>query len=225
MRLLLVEDDRKAARVLKQGLAEEGVVVDVAHTGDEGEYLATTNNYDLIVLDWLLPGKEGIQICRELRAHGLGTPILMLTAKDALQDRVKGLDAGADDYLIKPFAFAELLARIRALVRRGAGSRPAVLRVADLVVDPVSHRVTRGGAPIRLTTKEYAIVEFLARRAGEVVTRTTLGEHIWESEFDNLTNLVDVHISNLRKKIDTGSAVPLIHTVRGRGYRLSEEQE
>lgn len=225
MRLLLVEDDRKAARVLKQGLAEEGVVVDLAHTGDEGEYLATTNNYDLIVLDWLLPGKEGIQICRELRAHGLGTPILMLTAKDALQDRVKGLDAGADDYLIKPFAFAELLARIRALVRRGAGSRPAVLRVADLVVDPVSHRVTRGGAPIRLTTKEYAIIEFLARRAGEVVTRTTLGEHIWESEFDNLTNLVDVHISNLRKKIDTGSAVPLIHTVRGRGYRLSEEQE
>lgn len=225
MRLLLVEDDRKAARVLKQGLAEEGVVVDVAHTGDEGEYLATTNNYDLIVLDWLLPGKEGIQICRELRAHGLGTPILMLTAKDALQDRVKGLDAGADDYLIKPFAFAELLARIRALVRRGAGSGPAVLRVADLVVDPVSHRVTRGGAPIRLTTKEYAIIEFLARRAGEVVTRTTLGEHIWESEFDNLTNLVDVHISNLRKKIDAGSSVPLIHTVRGRGYRLSEEQE
>ncbi|PWB78868.1 MAG: DNA-binding response regulator [Candidatus Methylomirabilota bacterium] len=225
MRLLLVEDDRKAARVLKQGLAEEGVVVDVAHSGDEGDYLASTNEYDLIVLDWLLPGKDGIQLCRDLRARGLSMPILMLTARDALQDRVKGLDTGADDYLVKPFAFAELLARVRALLRRGAGPRPAVLRIADLVIDPVSHRVTRGDAPVKLTTKEYTILEFLARRTGQVVTRTTLGEHIWAHEFDNLTNLVDVHISNLRKKIDASSSVPLIHTVRGRGYRLGEEPE
>ncbi|CBE69950.1 MAG: response regulator [Candidatus Methylomirabilis oxygeniifera] len=225
MRLLLVEDDQKAARVLKKGLAEEGVVVDIANSGDEGEYLASVNDYDVIVLDWLLPGKDGIQLCRELRARGLSTPILMVTAKDALRDRIKGLDTGADDYMVKPFAFAELLARIRALMRRGTGPRPTMLRVADLVIDPASHRVTRGGASIKLTTKEYAIIEFLARRVGEVVTRTTLGEHIWEDEFDNLTNLVDVHISNLRKKIDAGSTVSLIHTVRGRGYRLSEEQE
>jgi DNA-binding response OmpR family regulator len=224
MRILLVEDDRKAARVLKKGLEEEGFVVDPTFSGDEGEYLASINDYDLIVLDWLLPGKEGIQICRELRARDLSTPILMLTAKDAVGDRITGLNTGADDYLTKPFAFAELLARIRALLRRAVTTRPALLRVDDLSLDPVSHQVARAGAPVTLTAKEYAILEFLMRHAGEVVTRTRLGEHVWESEHDTLTNLVDVHISHLRKKIDQDASVPLIHTVRGRGYRLGVGQ-
>jgi len=223
MRILLAEDDRKAARVLKKGLEEEGFVVDVAPSGDEGDYLAAINEYDLIVLDWLLPGKEGIMLCRDLRARGLATPILMLTAKDALADRITGLNTGADDYLTKPFAFAELLARIRALLRRGGTSRPPLLTVGDLALDPVSHRVTRGGEPVHLTTKEYAVLEFLMHHAGEVVTRTQLGEHVWEAEHDNLTNLVDVHVSHLRRKIDQNAASPLLHTVRGRGYRLSAE--
>lgn len=223
MRILLVEDDRKAARVLKKGLEEEGFVADVAPSGDEGEYLASINDYDLIVLDWLLPGKEGIQLCRELRARGHSTPILMLTAKDAVSDRIAGLDTGADDYLTKPFSFAELIARIRALLRRAKTARPPLLRVEDLTLDPVSHRVTRGGVPVSLTAREYAILEFLVRHAGEVVTRTRLGEHVWEGEHDTLTNLVDVHVSHLRKKIDRDASVPLIHTVRGRGYRLGAE--
>ncbi len=225
MRLLLVEDDRKAARVLKKGLEEEGFVVDVASSGNEGEYLAAVNEYDLVVLDWLLPGKPGIEVCRHLRDRGFSTPILMLTAKDALADRIAGLDTGADDYLTKPFAFGELLARIRALLRRAEATRPPLLQVGDLTLDPVSHRVTRGGVPVNLTAKEYAVLAFLMRHAGEVVTRTQLGEHVWEAEHDNLTNLVDVHMSNLRKKIDREAAVPLIHTVRGRGYRLAVERE
>jgi len=224
MRILLVEDDKKAARVLKKGLEEEGFVVDTASSGDEGEYLASISDYDLILLDWLLPGKAGIELCRDLRARGLSIPILMLTAKDAIADRIAGLNTGADDYLTKPFAFAELLARIRALLRRAETTRPAVLRVGDLALDPVTHRVTRGGVAVSLTTKEYAILEFLMQHAGEVVTRTQLGEHVWEAEHDNLTNLVDVHVSHLRKKIDRGAAAPLIHTVRGRGYRVGVER-
>jgi DNA-binding response OmpR family regulator len=224
MRILLVEDDRKAARVLKKGLDEEGFVVDTVASGDEGEYLASINDYDLIVLDWLLPGMEGIELCRELRGRGLSTPILMLTAKDAVADRIAGLNTGADDYLTKPFAFAELLARIRALLRRAEATRPTILRVGDLALDPVGHRVTRGGVAVSLTTKGFAILEFLMRHAGEVVTRTQLGEHVWEAEHDNLTNLVDVHVSHLRKKIDRDAAVALIHTVRGRGYRVGVEQ-
>ena len=224
MRILLVEDDTKAARVLKRGLEEEGFVVDVAPSGDEGEYLAAINEYDLIVLDWLLPGKAGIEVCRDLRGRGLAAPILMLTARDALADRIAGLNTGADDYLTKPFAFGELLARIRALLRRSKLTLSPVLQVGDLTLDPVGHRVTRGGAPANLTVREYAILEFLMRHAGEVVTRTQLGEHVWEAEHDNLTNLVDVHVSHLRKKIDRDAAVPLIHTVRGRGYRLGAEE-
>lgn len=224
MRILLVEDDRKAARILRQGLEEEGFVVDVAASGDEGEEQAAINHYDLILLDWLLPGMPGIEVCRELRAREVSTPILMLTAKDALADRIAGLDTGADDYLTKPFAFTELLARIRALLRRSEVTRAPVLRVADLSLDPVSHRVTRAGVPVSLTAKEYAILVFLMRHAGEVVTRTQLGEHVWEAEHDTLTNLVDVHMSHLRKKIDQAAAVALIHTVRGRGYRLEGER-
>jgi DNA-binding response OmpR family regulator len=224
VRILLVEDDRKAARVLKKGLEEEGFVVDPAFSGDEADALATVADYDLIVLDWLLPGRPGIQLCRELRARGVGTPILMLTAKDSVGDRITGLNTGADDYLTKPYAFAELLARMRALLRRATPGRSAVLQVADLTLDPVSHRVARGGVPIRLTAKEHAILEFLMRHTGEVVTRTQLGEHVWQAEYDNLTNLVDVHVSNLRRKLDAPAHPPLLHTVRGRGYRLGEER-
>jgi DNA-binding response OmpR family regulator len=223
MRLLLIEDDKKAARVLKQGLEEEGFVVDVAASGDAGEEQAAINHYDLILLDWLLPGKPGIEVCRDLRAQEVSAPILMLTARDALADRIAGLDTGADDYLTKPFAFTELLARIRALLRRSQATREPVLRVADLTLDPVSHRVTRCGVPVPLTAKEFAILMYLMRHAGRVVTRTQLGEHVWEAEFDNLTNLVDVHVSHLRKKIDQESGATLIHTVRGRGYRLGGE--
>ena len=224
MRILVVEDDRKAAKLLAKGLHEEGFVVDVAPTGEEGEEQAAVNEYDVIVLDWLLPGKDGIAVCHALRARDLSTPILMLTARDGLADRVKGLSTGADDYLTKPFAFAELLARIRALLRRSRNARPAVLRVSDLALDPASRRVTRGGASVALTSKEFAILEVLMRSAGEIVSRTRLVERVWNEASEVLDNLVDVHLSHLRKKIDYGDRSPLIHTIRGLGYRLGPEQ-
>jgi DNA-binding response OmpR family regulator len=220
MRVLLIEDDRKAAKLLAKGLQEEGFVVDVAATGEDGEVQAAVNDYDVILLDWLLPGKDGLAVCRELRAHQVSTPILMLTARDGLSDRVSGLTVGADDYLTKPFAFAELLARIRALLRRSRSAQPTVIRVADLTIDPASRRVTRGGAPVALTAREYAILEVLARSQGEIVRRTRLVERVWDEASDVLDNLVDAHVSHLRKKIDRGGGVPLIHTVRGFGYRL-----
>ncbi len=225
MRLLLVEDDKKAARVLSRGFVEEGFVVDVAHSGDVGDELATANRYDVIVLDWLLPRKDGLTVCRDLRGRGVRTPILMLTARDSLPDRVSGLDSGADDYLTKPFAFEELLARIRALLRRSELTRPPVLQVADLVLDPVTHRVTRSGLEIGLTPKEYAILETLMRHAGEVVTRTRIGESVWTDNPEELANLVDVHVSHLRRKIDQADRPPLIHTVRARGFRLGGTEE
>jgi DNA-binding response OmpR family regulator len=221
MRLLLIEDDSKAARVLAKGLREEGWVVDIAATGEAGEDLAGVNTYDAIILDWLLPDTDGLRVCRDLRAQGVATPVVMLTARDAVDDRVTGLNSGADDYLTKPFAFAELLARIHAVLRRSALTRPVVLHAADLALDPATHQVTRGGAPINLTPKEYAILEVLLRRAGEVVSRGQLAERVWEIEPDEITNLVDVHVSHLRRKIDHGRTPPLIHTVRGHGYRLA----
>jgi DNA-binding response OmpR family regulator len=224
MRLLLVEDDKKAARVLTRGLQEEGFVVDVAHSGDVGEELATANRYDALVLDWLLPRKDGLSVCRELRTRGVLTPILMLTARDSLADRVSGLDTGADDYLTKPFAFEELLARLRALLRRSELRRPPVLRVADLALDTAGHRVTRSEIEISLTPREYAILEILMQQAGQVVSRTRIGEAVWHDQPDDLTNLVDVHVSHLRRKIDQGDRLPLIHTVRGHGFRLCAEQ-
>jgi DNA-binding response OmpR family regulator len=219
MRVLLIEDDRKASKLLSKGLHEEGFVVDVAATGEAGEEQAFVNEYDVIVLDWLLPGKDGLAVCQALRARDVTTPILMLTARHSLADRVSGLSTGADDYLTKPFAFAELLARIRALLRRARVARPPVLRVTDLTLDPANRRVTRGGVKIGLTSKEYTILEVLMQNAGETVSRTRLVERVWDEASEVLDNLVDVHVSHLRKKIDReGSS--LIQTVRGFGFRL-----
>ena len=220
MRLLLIEDDRKAARLLAKGLQEEGFVVDVAPTGEDGEEKAAVNEYDLIVLDWVLPGKDGLAVCRALRERRSSIPILMLTARDSVADLVSGLSTGADDYLTKPFAFAELLARIRALLRRSRVAQPPVLRVADPALDPATRRVTRGDGPVTLTPREYAILEVLMRNAGEVVSRTRLAERVWDDASDVLDNLLDVHVSHLRTKIDHGASVPLIHTIRSVGYRL-----
>ena len=222
MRVLLVEDDPKAARLLTRGLHEEGFVVDVAASAEQADERVAGVDYDVIVLDWLLPEMDGITLCRELRRRGAQTPILMLTARDALADRVSGLDAGADDYLTKPFAFEELLARIRALLRRSDLTRPVVLTVADLSLDPIGHRVTRGGVPLDLTPKEYAILEILIRRPGAVVSRVRLAEQVWEDGQDALGNLIDVHVSRLRRKLDPPDRPPLLQTVRGLGYRLAE---
>ncbi len=220
MRVLIVEDDRKAAGLLAKGLREERFVVDIAYSGEAGDEMASVNDYDAIILDWLLPDREGVAVCRDLRSRGVSTPILMLTARDALEDRVRGLNIGADDYLTKPFGFAELLARVHALLRRSDITRPVILRVADLTLDPLRHQVARDGAPISLTPKEYGVLEVLMRHAGEVVTRSRLAEGVWETEHDALTNLVDVHVSHLRRKVDVDGKPPLIHTVRGRGYRV-----
>jgi len=220
MRILVIEDDRKAADLLATGLREEGLVVDVASTGEAGDELASVNTYAVIVLDRLLPDRDGLDVCRVLRRRGVSTPILMLTARDALEDRVTGLDAGADDYLMKPYGFSELMARIRALLRRSAMSRPVVLRVADLELDTVSQRVSRGGESVDLTAKEYAILEVLMRHAGAVIPRSAVTEHVWVSELDMSPNLLEVHLSRLRRKIDHGPRPPLIHTIRGRGYKI-----
>jgi len=220
MRILLVEDDLKAARLLARGFEEEGFVVDLAGSAEQGDELAFVTDYDLVVLDWLLPGKDGLTLCRELRQRGMATPILMLTARDALADRVTGLNTGADDYLTKPFAFEELLARSRALLRRSEMTRPPVLCVADLSLDPQTHVVARGGAAIELTPKEYALLEILMRHAGDVVSRSRLAEQVWKSDVLAIDNLIDVHIGKLRRKVDAPGHVPLIQTVRGRGFRL-----
>lgn len=221
-KILLIEDDQKAARLLKRGLEEEDFAVDAVHSAEEGEPAALAGDYDLIVLDWMLPAKDGITLCGELRARGLLTPILMLTARDGLGDRVAGLNTGADDYLTKPFAFDELLARIRALLRRSTLARPALLTVADLTLDPQSHAVKRGGQALDLTPKEYAIVELLMRQAGHVVSRQQLAERIWTADLIALDNLMDSHMRNLRRKIDPEGLPRLIHTVRGQGFRLAE---
>ena len=220
MRILLVEDDRKGARILSSGLEEEGFTVDLAADGSEAEAALGTVDYDLVILDWLLPGKQGIEVCRDLRRRDASTPVLMLTALDAVEDRIEGLDTGADDYLTKPYAFWELLARIRALLRRSKNARRPLLEVADLTLDPVTHEVTRGGRVIDLTEKEYDILNALARHAGRVMTKTELTGLLWGEDIEHVFNLLEVHISHLRKKIDGGASLPLIRTVRGRGYCL-----
>ena len=221
MRILLVEDDAKGARLLARGFAEEGFVVDIAVSAEEGDELAFVTDYDLIVLDWMLPGKDGRELCADLRRRGCVTPILMLTARDALSDRVAGLNTGADDYLTKPFAFEELLARSRALLRRSELMRPPVLRVADLSLDPHTHAVLRADVALELTPKEYAILETLLRHTGEVVSRSRLAEQVWKADLIAIDNLIDVHISKLRRKVDGSGQPALIQTVRGRGFRLA----
>jgi DNA-binding response OmpR family regulator len=221
MRILVVEDEHKIAAFLRRGLVEEGYAVDLAYDGDEALDWYAVAPYDLIVLDVLLPKRSGIAVCRALRERGARIPILMLTARDAIEDRIQGLDAGADDYLVKPFAFGELLARIRALLRREPASQPPVLQVDDLALDPATHVVTRAGVAIPLANKEYQILEYLLRNASRVLTRDMIGEHVWDYEFDRDSNVIDVHIRTLRRKLDEPHPIKLIHTVRGVGYRLA----
>jgi DNA-binding response OmpR family regulator len=220
MRILIVDDDRRLCTVIKRGLLEEAYAVDLAYDGEEGEYLAEVNQYDLIILDIMLPNKNGIEVCQELRAKKISIPVLMLTAKDTVEDRVRGLDTGADDYLIKPFAFGELLARIRALLRREGMSKSPELQVGDLTLNTLTRQVWRAQRPIELTTKEYVILEYFMRHPNVVVTRTMIEEHAWDYDFDSLSNLVDVYIRRLRRKIDIDGKDSLIQTVRGAGYRL-----
>ncbi len=226
MRVLLVEDERVIAAYVKRGLEEHGYAVDSAFTGREALDWLAVANYDLIVLDVLLPELDGFGVARELRQRDCRAPILMLTARDGVDDRVTGLDAGADDYLVKPFALKELLARLRALTRRGsAAPKDAWLRLADLALDTNTRRVTRGGQLVRLTTKEYAVLECLLREAGRVLTRNQIAEHVWNYDDNRQSNVVDVYIRNLRRKLDDPFDLKLIHTVRGAGYRLSVERD
>jgi heavy metal response regulator len=220
MRILVIEDEKKVAEFISNGLNEEGYAVDIAHDGDQGYFLATTNEYDAILLDIMLPKMDGITLCTSLRGEENHTPILMLTAKDAIKDKVRGLDAGADDYLTKPFAFEELLARIRSLLRKKYLQQKTRFQVDDLVLDTITHTATRAGSEITLSVKEYALLEYLMRNAGSVVTRTMIAEHVWDINFDTFTNVIDVYISYLRNKIDREHKTKLIHTVRGRGYVL-----
>lgn len=220
MRLLIVEDDRPLREALRQGLEEAGFAVDASADGEEGLWYARSNPYDAIVLDLMLPGVDGLSILSRLRHEGRAVPILILTAKDTVRDRVKGLDLGADDYLVKPFAFAELLARVRALVRRGYNTKDPVIRVEDLEIDTAGRKVRRGGQVIDLSAREYALLEFLAARAGQVVSRTDIREHIYDFHSDPESNVVDVYIGHLRKKIEQPGRPKLIHTRRGQGYLL-----
>jgi two-component system, OmpR family, copper resistance phosphate regulon response regulator CusR len=222
MRVLLVEDDPELAAVVGSGLAEEGFQLAQAATYEAAQSRAVLGAYDVIVLDVMLPGGSGFDLCRALRSRGIGTPVLMLTARDAVDDRVRGLDSGADDYLTKPFAFRELVARIRALARRRPTPLPDVMRVADLEVDLRSRRVTRGGHPIELTAKEFAMLELFVRHRGEVVDREMITAHVWDENHDPFTNVLEVLVRRLRRKIDDPFSAKLIHTLRGAGYRLSE---
>jgi heavy metal response regulator len=221
MRILIVEDEKKIAHLLKRGLKEEGYASDAASDGEEGLFLATTNRYDIIILDIMIPKLDGITLCQRLRDKKITAPIIMVTAKDDVSDKVKGLDSGADDYITKPFAFEELLARIRTLLRNRVSLQPpAKLRVADLTLDLLAHKVTRQDKEIFLTAKEYALLEYLMRNAGSVVTRTMVSEHVWDINFDTDTNIIDVYINYLRRKINDGFKKDLIHTIRGTGYTL-----
>lgn len=222
MRILVVEDEPKAAAYLQKGLGENGFIVDVAHAGDEGLHLALGVAYDLIVLDVMLPGVNGWDLIQGVRQAGHQTPVLFLTARDAVEDRVRGLELGADDYLVKPFAFSELLARVRTVLRRGPARQPEVIRIADLEVDLIRHRASRGGQRLDLAPKEFALLSLLARRRGEVLSRTVIAEQVWDMHFDSDTNVVDVAIRRLRRKVDEAFRVKLIQTVRGLGYVLDE---
>jgi len=225
MRILVVEDERKVARFIERGLKEERFAVDVAADGEEGLFRAQSNDYDLIVLDVLMPKKDGFQVLRELRAAKCRARILMLTARDSVEDRVQGLEGGADDYLIKPFAFAEFLARVRALLRRGTEDDPVSLRALDLMMDLKTRKVSRAGKLVTLSAKEFGVLEYLLRHPDEVVTRTQLAEHVWDENFDSFSNVIDVTVYHLREKVDRGFQPALIHTVRGVGYVLKTTGE
>jgi len=221
--VLVVEDEARMAELLERGLREEGYAPDVARTGEDALWMARAVDYDAIVLDVMLPGADGMEICRSLRTAGVWSPVLMLTARDAVDDRITGLDAGADDYLLKPFSFGELFARLRALVRRAPHERPTVVRVGDLRLDPASRRAWRGDAELRLSTKSFALLEAFMRRPGEVLSRLHLLEHAWDFAYDARSNVVDVHVRRLRQKIDEPFGRRSLETVRGAGYRLRVE--
>jgi two-component system OmpR family response regulator len=220
MRVLLVEDEPKMARAVRRGLEREGYATDVVASGQDALHNATESDYDVIVLDVIIPDLDGFEVCRQLRSRSVWTPVLMLTARDAVEDRIRGLDVGADDYLVKPFSFGELLARLRALVRRAPAERPAVLSVGHVTLDPGSHVVTCAGEPVRLSAREFALLEFLMRRAGQVVTRAEILEHVWDCSYEGMSNVVDVYMGYLRKKLTTPSEAEFIRTVRGVGYAV-----
>jgi len=223
VRVLLVEDDAKLAVAVARGLRHEGYAVDAVHDGEAALISAAVWDYDAIVLDVMLPERDGFEVCATLRGRDCWAPILMLTARGQVGDRIRGLDVGADDYLAKPFDFGELLARLRALVRRAPSSRPVRLQVGDLVVDPSSHQVTRAGVPVALTAREFAVLEYLARHAGEAITRAALLDHVWDENFEGATNIVDVYVGYLRRKLEQPFGRPLIRTIRGVGYALEAE--
>jgi len=223
MRVLIVEDEKDLAAIIKMGLEEEGYVVDMAHDGEEGLYMALNYPLDAIILDIMLPVVDGLTLLSTIRKKGIKTPVLLLTARDALMDKIDGLDTGADDYMTKPFEFTELVARLRSLIRRVGDAKEAVLRVSDLEINTASHEASRGGEAIKLSAREYALIEYLAYNAGKVVTRTQIVEHIYNEDAEMDSNVVDVYINYLRKKIDKEPRTKLIHTIRGAGYILREE--
>ena len=225
MRFLVVEDDDKLARAVVRGLRHEGYAVDRAADGGAALTQAAIYDYDAVILDVMLPGRNGFEVCRTLRERGCWAPVLMLTARRSVDDRIRGLDAGADDYLAKPFDFGELLARLRALLRRAPAERPAQLSVGDLVVDPATRGVSRAGVPVQLTAREFAVLEYLVRRAGQVVTRTDLLEHVWDENYQGSTNVVDVYVGYLRKKLEQPFGRALIETVRGVGFRIGVDSD
>ena len=222
MRILVVEDEKKVAGFIKKGLEEETYAVDITHDGENGLHLGLEGQYDLIILDIMLPKMDGLEVLSQLRSQGSDVPILLLTAKDAVDDRVEGLNKGADDYLTKPFAFSELLARVRVLLRRGKAEVKTTLQILDLTLDLVSHKVNRGGDEIELTGKEYGLLEYFMRNQEKVLTRTMIAEHVWDYNFDTFTNVIDVYINHLRNKIDKGRQGKLLHTLRGVGYIMKE---
>lgn len=224
MRILVVEDDPDMSRFIERGLREQSYAVDAVATGDAAIEAAVTAAYDVIILDAMIPPPDGFEVCRQLRAQGIGATVLMLTARDSVADRVEGLDSGADDYLVKPFEFAELLARLRALLRRSGVRQYPVVEVGDLCLDTRSHRVTRGGGELPLTTKEYALLEYLSVNAGRVMGREEIAEHVWNDDFDPFSNLIEVYIGRLRRIVDRDRKVKLIHTIRGSGYILEARE-
>ena len=223
MRILLVEDEKKIASFIRRGLKGKDYAVDVAYNGDDGLFQAEINPYDLIILDIMLPGKDGFFICREVRKKNVAVPILMLTARDKVEDKITGLDSGADDYLTKPFEFAEFLARVRALLRRKNSITTTKIKIADLEIDQLTHKIIRAGKHIELTSTEYSLLEYLMLNANQIVTRTMISEHVWNNDFDSFSNVINVYINYLRKKIDGGFDKKMIHSIRGVGYILKEK--